>query len=180
MESKSIICNLLFIEKSIYYSTELFEVAMWNFPDKHRWHFFNSNLKAFDVFIILHVILTLVNIKSNIISFADYTMLYFLFFCTWFKNFSENLNEDLEVICRWPNQWKLKFNPNTNKQAVEIIFYSFPVSLLQGNTLIDTRMKNLHYQIRLWKTSSRHMSFTNHLLNPIWTILTLSTMDFLS
>ena len=33
-----------------------------------------------------------------------------------------NLNKDLERISKWATQWKMNFNPDTNKQAQEAIF----------------------------------------------------------
>ena len=35
---------------------------------------------------------------------------------------ANNLNEDLERISNWTTQWKMKFNPDTTKQAQEVIF----------------------------------------------------------
>ena len=33
-----------------------------------------------------------------------------------------NLNKDLEKISNWATQWKMNFNPDTTKQASEVIF----------------------------------------------------------
>ena len=33
-----------------------------------------------------------------------------------------DLNQDLQTITNWANQWKMAFNPDPNKQAVELIF----------------------------------------------------------
>ena len=35
---------------------------------------------------------------------------------------AEKLNEDLETISKWAHQWKMQFDPDTNKQAVQVIF----------------------------------------------------------
>ena len=35
---------------------------------------------------------------------------------------AEELNHDLDLISNWARQWKMSFNPDPNKQAVEIIF----------------------------------------------------------
>ena len=35
-----------------------------------------------------------------------------------------NLNSDLSKINAWANQWKMIFNPDTNKKAQEVIFFS--------------------------------------------------------
>ena len=34
-----------------------------------------------------------------------------------------NLNDDLEQISYWTYQWKMQFNPDPKKQAIEVIFY---------------------------------------------------------
>ena len=33
-----------------------------------------------------------------------------------------NLNHDLDIIRKWAEQWKLEFNPDPTKQAVEVYF----------------------------------------------------------
>ena len=35
---------------------------------------------------------------------------------------AEELNHDPNLISNWAHQWKMPFNPDPNKQAVEIIF----------------------------------------------------------
>ena len=35
---------------------------------------------------------------------------------------AEDLNSDLNTIRSWAHQWKMSFNPEPSKQAVEIIF----------------------------------------------------------
>ena len=35
---------------------------------------------------------------------------------------ANNLNKDLERIINWATQWKMNFNPDTTKQAQEVIF----------------------------------------------------------
>ena len=35
---------------------------------------------------------------------------------------ANNLNKDLERISNWATQWKMNFNPDTTKQAQEVIF----------------------------------------------------------
>lgn len=34
----------------------------------------------------------------------------------------QKLSDDLKTITKWANQWKMKFNPDITKQAVEVIF----------------------------------------------------------
>ena len=35
---------------------------------------------------------------------------------------ANKLNRDLEIISVWAYQWKIKFNPNKTKQAIQVIF----------------------------------------------------------
>ena len=35
---------------------------------------------------------------------------------------ANNLNKDLERLSMWATQWKIDFNPDTTKQAQEVIF----------------------------------------------------------
>ena len=60
------------------------------------------------------------NIKSQMRLFADDSFIF-----TPVKNVfetHEQLVEDLETISRWGHQWKMVFNPDITKQAVEVIF----------------------------------------------------------
>ena len=50
-----------------------------------------------------------------------------------------DLNEDLEKIGRWAFQWKMKFNPDLNKQAQEIIFSRKKTVPLQPVVHFDNR-----------------------------------------
>ena len=60
------------------------------------------------------------NIKSKIKFFADDTMLFSTVLDP--STTASELNEDLECIRNWAYQWKMLFNPDPNKQAVEILF----------------------------------------------------------
>ena len=60
------------------------------------------------------------DIKSRIKFFTDDTMAYSV---VHDPNVSANeLNHDLKLINDWAQQWKMSFNPDVNKQAVEILF----------------------------------------------------------
>ena len=59
-------------------------------------------------------------LKSNVKMFADDTSLFSIV-----KNpveSSQDLNHDLKLINSWEHQWKMSFNPDPSKQAVEVIF----------------------------------------------------------
>ena len=61
-----------------------------------------------------------VGIKSKIIFFADDTMIYSI--ATNPLQTASDLNQDLATISQWAYQWKMAFNPEPNKQAVELLF----------------------------------------------------------
>ena len=60
------------------------------------------------------------NIKSNIKFFADDIMLFSLVKDPDIS--ALDLNHDLDIIRKWAEQWKLEFNPDPTKQAVELLF----------------------------------------------------------
>ena len=58
--------------------------------------------------------------KCNVKLFADDTS---LFTVVQKPNTAANdMNHDLELIKQWAHQWRMSFNPDPQKQAVEIIF----------------------------------------------------------
>ena len=59
-------------------------------------------------------------IKSNVTFFADETMLLSVVNNPAIS--ANELNHDLKVINQWAYQWKMKFNPDLNKQATELLF----------------------------------------------------------
>ena len=60
------------------------------------------------------------NISSEAKLFADDTS---LFTVVYDVDISANkLNRDLEIISIWAYQWKMQFNPDKNKQAIQVIF----------------------------------------------------------
>ena len=60
------------------------------------------------------------NIKSNIKFFADDTML--LSIVKDPVTSANDLNHDLDIIQQWAYQWKMEFNPDSTKQATEVLF----------------------------------------------------------
>ena len=61
------------------------------------------------------------NIKSKIKFFADDTMIFSVVHDPVLS--ASELNHDLEITSKWAYQWKMAFNPEPNKQAVEILFF---------------------------------------------------------
>ena len=60
------------------------------------------------------------NINSNVNFFAGDTMLFSVVNNPAIS--ANELNHDLKVISYWAYQWKMKFNPDLNKQATELLF----------------------------------------------------------
>ena len=60
------------------------------------------------------------DIKSNVKFFADHTSLFSI--VTNPALSASELNSDLKIIEKWAYQWKMLFNPDPTKQAVEMIF----------------------------------------------------------
>ena len=59
-------------------------------------------------------------IKSQIKFFADDTSLFSIVHDP--NTSAVYLNRDLNLICQWACQWKMSFNPDPNKQAVQVLF----------------------------------------------------------
>ena len=61
-----------------------------------------------------------VDIKSKIKFFADDTMLFSVVSDP--SKTASDLNHDLNIISKWAFQWKMAFNPEPSKQAIELLF----------------------------------------------------------
>ena len=106
------------------------------------------------------------DLKSKINFFADDTM---IFSVVHYQLITANeLNHDLEMINNWAYQWKLAFNPNINKQAVEVLFShksNMPVHpALFFNGAVVLRV-NEHKHLGLILDSK--LSFTQHVNEKI-------------
>ena len=60
------------------------------------------------------------SLSSNTKLFADDTPLFSV--THDIQTSANNLNKDLERISKWATQWNMKFDPNTTKQAQEVVF----------------------------------------------------------
>ena len=92
------------------------------------------------------------NIKSNVKFFADDTMLFSIVKDP--KISANDLNHDIDVTHQWANQWKLEFNPDSNKQATEVLFSckisnpSHPQIMFNG-TVVSKRNEHKHLGLLL-------------------------------
>ena len=106
------------------------------------------------------------NIKSNIKFFADDTMLFSIVkdpFIT--KN---ELNHDLDIINKWAYQWKLAFNPDPSKQAVEVLFSCKKHNVFHPKLFfngIEVSKKKEHEHLGLLLESN--LSFEKHIDDKI-------------
>ena len=63
------------------------------------------------------------NLASDVRLFADDTSLYAVMYDEIVQIVSSQvLNSDLKTIEEWAYQWKMQFNPDVNKQVVQVIF----------------------------------------------------------
>ena len=106
------------------------------------------------------------DIKSRIKFFADDTMLYSV---VHDPNVSANeLNHDLKLINDWAYQWKMSFNPDVNKQAVEELFSQknkaqvHPPLFFNGNEILKV---NEHKHLGMILDST--LSFSSHINEKI-------------
>ena len=101
-------------------------------------------------------------IKSQIKFFAD-DMSLFLVVTDPLRSASE-LNYDLNLIEKWAHQWKMAFNPDPTKQAIEVLFsrtikdINHP-PLFFNNTLVSSQEEHKHLGITL----DRKLTFAKHI-----------------
>ena len=102
------------------------------------------------------------DIKSRIKLFSDDTMLFSVVYDPLVS--AIELNHDLKLINRWAYLWKMAFNPEVNKQAVEIIFSQkrklpyHPPLYFNGNEVLKV---NEHKHLGLVLDSK--LSFSKHI-----------------
>ena len=102
------------------------------------------------------------NIKSNVKFFADDTM---LFSKVKDPNVSAaELNYDLDLICQWAYQWKMQFNPDTTKQATEVIFSCKKIKPIHPQlTFNGNVVAKVNDQKHLGLTLTPSLSFNKHI-----------------
>ena len=88
-----------------------------------------------------------IGIKSKVNFFADDTMIY-----SAVHNPTQTasvLNHDLGIISQWAHQWKISYNPEPSKQAVEILFSQKKIKvthppLFFNGTIVDKVNEHKH------------------------------------
>ena len=78
------------------------------------------------------------------------------------------INNDLKIISYWAIQWKMLFNPDPNKQAVEILFskkgekYNYPPQTFNGD-IVQIAISQKHLGLVL----DSKLDFNEHISNKI-------------
>ena len=119
-------------------------------------------------------------ISSNIKLFADDASLFIKVKDA--KVAHETILSDLEKITNWANQWKMKFNPDISKQAVEIIFSNKTNKPLHPPvTFGGIPVARVESTTHIGLTIDQKLSFREHILAAIDKAKSgLSLMKFLS
>ena len=105
-------------------------------------------------------------IKSNINFFADDTSLFSIVTDPTLS--AVELNHDLNLIGQWAHQWKMSFNPDPNKQAIELLFSrkinsSNHLSLYFNNQEVCRDTDHKHLSLIL----DTKLTFTKHITQKI-------------
>ena len=106
------------------------------------------------------------DLKCNVKCFADDTS---LFTTVQDSNTAANdMNHDLELISKWSHDWKMSFNPDPQKQAVELIFSkrkaeaNYPV-ILFNNLPVMQVVEHKHLGLVL----DSKLSYSTHIKSAI-------------
>ena len=72
------------------------------------------------LFFLVYINDPTVDLKCNVKLFADDTSLFTIVQDP--STAASDMNHDLELIKKWAHDWRMSFNPDARKQAVEVIF----------------------------------------------------------
>ena len=106
------------------------------------------------------------NLKSNVKLFADDTSLFTLIYDA--ESSTDILNRDLQTLSAWSYQWKILFNPDPTKQAIEVIFSNKKETnhipfLNFNNSIVTRRLSHKH----LGLTLDSRLNFDDHINEKI-------------
>ena len=78
------------------------------------------------------------------------------------------LNHDLELISQWAYQWKMSFNPDPTKQAVEVVFSRKSIKLDHPKIYFNgTEVKTVNEHKHLGLILDTKLSFASHINEKI-------------
>ena len=118
------------------------------------------------LFFLVHINDLVESISSDAKLFADDTSLFTVVYDEGIA--ADQLNRDLKVISDWTYQWKMQFNPDKNKQAIQVIFphkrtkpvYP-PIFLNESEVKIKNERKHLGMIL------DSHLNFNSHVRDKI-------------
>ena len=101
-------------------------------------------------------------IKSQINFFADDTSLFSIVQDPTVS--AHELNNDLKLISRWAHQWKMSFNPDPTKQAVQVLF-SRRIKKVDHPPIYfnDIEVKTVNEHKHLGLTLDSKLTFASHI-----------------
>ena len=110
------------------------------------------------------------NIESGVKVFADDTSIFSKVLDP--TSSGTILNRDLDKICEWAYQWKMSFNPDISKQAVEVYFSNkrlpnIPPPILFNGIPVAVEPSQKHLGLILDKKTRLTTRFTDHLQEKI-------------
>ena len=104
------------------------------------------------------------SVESDIRIFADDTFI----FRIADQQSTKLLNEDLERITIWANKWKMLFNPDMTKQAVEVVFsHKRQPTIFDPLTFNNIPVKQVTETKHLGMILDRKLNFKHHLEKKI-------------
>ena len=84
------------------------------------------------------------DLKCNVKLFADDTSLFTVMKDS--NTAANDLNHDLELISQWAYDWKISFNPDPQKQVVQLVFSKTKIEIhhpvILFNNIPVTKLKN--------------------------------------
>ena len=102
------------------------------------------------------------NLKCNVKLFADDTSLFTVVQDS--NTAASDMNHDLELVRKWANDWRMSFNPDPTKQAVELMF-SKKKSVIDHPVILfnDMPVMKVDEHKHLGITLDRTLSFSAHI-----------------
>ena len=105
-------------------------------------------------------------LKCNVILFADDTSLFTIVQDS--ATVANDMNHDLELIKQWANDWRMSFNPDPQKQAVELIFSKKRIEIDHSVVLFnDILVKQVKEHKHLGIVLDSKLSFSAHIKSAI-------------
>jgi len=120
------------------------------------------------------------NISSDMRLFADDSSLFTR--VSGIEETHEKLVNDLETVTAWGYQWKMEFNPNINKQAIEVIFSAKQNKPIHPNiALNDIPVARKEFTKHIGMYLDNYLNFNKHIKEAILTAQKgLSLLKYLS